>query len=180
MACLLRYQRLNPGLTKTLTKCFIISEGSEQSTQCQDISLCPGGGRKGTHNKLTPQSSISKMVQARDRLCQEKHTHTCARTDAPSIEGFHIQLSASDANESSPHRYHSISFQQFPLLVSCPLLVHGTAHQSQAVCVVLSSWPKWDYVLLSLRPFMLRKFEEQGFRLLLFVFLLSPATPSFQ
>lgn len=177
MACLLRYQRLNPGLMKMLTKCFIVSEGSEQNTQCQEISLCPGGGRKGTWNELTPQSSISKVAQAKDRLCQEKHTHTCALTQAPSTEGFHIQLWASDTNESSPQQYRSISFQQFPLLVSHPLLVHGRAHQSQAVCVVLSSWPKCTVVSQAL---YVERFEELGFSLLELVLLLFPATPSFQ
>lgn len=119
MACLLRYQRLNPGLMKMLAKCFIVSEGSEQNTQCQEISLCPGGGRTETWNELTPQSSISKVAQAGDRLCQEKRTHTCALTHAPSTEGFHIQLWASDTNESSPQQYRSISFQQF--LLSSPI-----------------------------------------------------------
>lgn len=180
MACLLRYQRLNPGLMKMLAKCFIVSEGSEQNTQCQEISLCPGGGRTETWNELTPQSSISKVAQAGDRLCQEKRTHTCALTHAPSTEGFHIQLWASDTNESSPQQYRSISFQQFLLSVSHPLLVHGRAHQSQAVCVVLSSWPKWDHALLSLRHFTLQRFEELGFSLSELVLLLFPATPSFQ
>ena len=90
MAWLLRYQRLNPGLVKILTTCFIVFEGSEKNTLCQELSLCPRAGRKGMWNKLTPQNSISK---ARDWLCQEKHTHMCAHTCTISRGLSHTALS---------------------------------------------------------------------------------------
>lgn len=139
------------------------------------MSLCPGGRRKETRKMLTSQSSIPE-VQTKDCLCQAEFIHAYAHTHAPSAESFHIQLSVSDSNKSSQQQYCDISFHRFPLLVSCALLVHGTAHKSQAVCTVLSSWPQKK----SLRHFILRRFEELGFHLLLLVLFLSPAAPSFQ
>lgn len=64
-----------------LINCLIISGGSEQSTKCQEISLISTrDGRKGSWNELTAQSSTFKLIQARDRLCQGKHIHTCVHT----------------------------------------------------------------------------------------------------
>lgn len=77
------------------------SERSEQNSQCQDMSLCPGGRRKGTRQKLTPQISVSEVVQTKDCLCQEERIHAYVHMHAPSTESFHIQLSVPDCNNSS-------------------------------------------------------------------------------
>lgn len=141
MACICGYQRLNPGLMKILTKCCIVSEGSERSSQCWEISLCPGSGRKGTLNKLTPQSSVSKVARARDRLCQEKCTHTCAHTHHRELRAFtpHCQCQMPmRAAHSYIVVYLSSCFCYWSLVHCCSVELFTC----QVVCLVLSSWPK--------------------------------------
>lgn len=135
-----------------------------------------GGKERGT--SWRGKAQLLKWCQ-QEIDCVRKKGHVFVHTRAPSTKGFHIQLSVSRANESSPQWYHGVSFQQLSLSVSCPSLVHDMAYQSQAVCVVLSSWPKWSCAVVS-QDLYVTKISGTGISALAITISSLPTTSSFQ